>query len=310
MRREISIDFADFWHPNTIEAKKNNFLYTLLSKRFDLKFEAKPEFLLYSCFGVSFIRHSGTRIYYTGENTRPNFGHCDWAFSFDYNEHHRHMRLPYYFFVNPNILIGPKDIGAALEAKTKFCAFVYSNVKARTRIKFLEKLSRYKQVDCGGGVRNNLGYRVGDKIAFLQAYKFNIAFENESYPGYTTEKIAQTFMGNCVPIYWGNPLIDRDFNREAFVNCHDFRNLDQVVDFVVELDRNDALYRRCLEAPAFVDDRLTPFVDEDLILDRFEEIFTTPIARPAAQTVRGRIANWVREPKQIRRERRARQTLD
>ena len=101
-------------------------------------------------------------------------------------------------------------------------------------------------MDCGGKVRNNIGYLVPDKIAFLMDYKFNIAFENESYPGYTTEKLPESFIGNTVPIYWGNPLIDKEFNAGAFINAHEFRNLDQVVEFVVELDRNDLLYRKYL----------------------------------------------------------------
>jgi hypothetical protein len=305
MRREISIDFADFWHPNTLEAKQNNFLYTLLSKRFDLKFESKPEFLLFSCFGKEFIRHPGVRIYYTGENTRPNFTHCDWAFSFDYNDHPRHLRLPYYFWVNPRPLLQPRNIDAALSLKSKFCAFVYSNAKAKLRIKFLDKLSKYKPVDCGGAVRNNIGYRVGDKISFLKPYKFNIAFENESFPGYTSEKIVQAFMGDTVPIYWGNPLVERDFNRDSFVNCHDFRSLDQAVEFIVALDRDDALYRRYLSAPAFPNNEPTPFIDENRILDRFEEIFSTPIAKPAAQSLRGRVTTLVFEPSRRRKEKRA-----
>jgi hypothetical protein len=164
----------------------------------------------------------------------------------------------------------------------------------------LEKLSRYKQVDCGGKVRNNLGYRVGDKVAFLRDYKFDITFENESYPGYTTEKLPEALAGNTVPIYWGNPQIERDFNVGAFVNCHDFRNLDQVAEFVVELDRNDDLYRKYLGAPAFPAGQATEFVDSNRILDRFERIFATRLTQPVAKTVRGRFARLLREPKRLR----------
>ena len=34
-RRLVKVDFVDFWHPNTREAKENNPLFKLLSTRFD-----------------------------------------------------------------------------------------------------------------------------------------------------------------------------------------------------------------------------------------------------------------------------------
>ena len=71
MKRQIHINFSDFWHPDTLEAKLNNPLYKLLSQRFDLVICDNPDFLLFSSFGANFIRHSGVRIFYTGENVRP-----------------------------------------------------------------------------------------------------------------------------------------------------------------------------------------------------------------------------------------------
>jgi hypothetical protein len=304
MRPKIRINFSDFWHPDTLPDKQNNLVYKLLAKRFDLEVCDNPDFLIFSCFGVDFIRHSGVRIFYTGENVRPNYSLCDWAFSFDYSENPRNFRLPYYFFVDWAPLLRPRDAESLMRAKTGFCSFVVSNEKSKPRLKFFDKLSRYKKVDSGGKARNNIGYRVPDKQAFLRSYKFNIAFENESHPGYTTEKIAEAFVANTVPIYWGNPLIERDFNTKAFVNCHDFRNLDQVVEYIVELDRNDELYRRTLNAPAFPNSVPTEFVNEHRILDRFEEIFSQPNIQPVAQTMRGRFENLLREPKRRRRIRR------
>jgi hypothetical protein len=299
MKRKIRINFSDFWHPDTLEAKLNNPIYLLLAKRFDLEISEQPDFLIYSVFGVNFIKYDCTRIFYTGENKRANYSLCDWAFGFDYSDDPRYCRWPYYAIVDRASLLQPRDVDALFAKKMHFCAFIYSNERATERVKLLDKLSRYKPVDCGGKVRNSLGYRVGDKVAFLQSYKFDITFENESYPGYTTEKLAEAFAGNTVPIYWGNPKIERDFNTDAFVNCHDFRNLDQVVDFVVELDRNDDLYRQYLGAPAFPDGKLSEFADPTSILDRFERIFTAP-PQPVAKTARGHIASLLREPRRRR----------
>jgi hypothetical protein len=305
MRRKVRINFSDFWHGDTLEAKQQGLLFQLLSKRFDLEICERPDFLLFSVFGVDFIRYNCTRIFYTGENIRPNYSLCDWAFSFDYSDDPRHMRMPYYFFVDLNSLGGPKDVEALFAEKTGFCSFVVSSPKCKPRLELFDKLSRYKKVDSGGKLRNNVGFRVPDKHAFLRSHKFNIAFENVSYPGYITEKIAEAFKANTVPIYWGNTLVSREFNTDAFINCHDFRSLDDVVEFIVELDRNDALYKKYLGASFFPDGKPTIYVDEQRILDRFEQIFSAPLARPVAQTVRGKLANLLREPRRRRRSRRA-----
>ena len=37
-----------------------------------------------------------------------------------------------------------------------------------------------------------------------------IAFENSSFPGYTTEKIFEPMLEGSIPIYWGNPRVDED----------------------------------------------------------------------------------------------------
>src|SRR5262249_543629 len=156
--------------------------------RFDLELTPDPDFVVYSSFGLEHTTFDCTRIFYTGENDRPNFRACDFAFTFDYLATPRNYRLPLYAFYNHRGLLGAKAAAALFAAKSRFCAFVYSNGRAHERIALLDKLSRYKRVDCGGAVRNNIGYRVKDKIEFMRDYKFSIAFENASAPGYTTEK--------------------------------------------------------------------------------------------------------------------------
>ena len=68
-----------------------------------------------------------------------------------------------------------------------------------------------------GRVLNTLGHRVADKQAFLRDYKFTIAFENESHPGYTTEKIVEPMLADSIPIYWGDPLVGTDFEVESWL---------------------------------------------------------------------------------------------
>lgn len=294
MRKKIKINFSDFWHGDTEADKKNNPLFKLLSKKFELELSNKPDFLIYSAKGRKFNDYDCIRIFYTAENVRPNFDECDYAFSFDYPLTDRNYRLPLYKFrYDLRKLTAEKDVENILKNKTKFCNFVFSNRKTKTRIDFFEALSRYKKVDSGGQVLNNLGYLVKDKAEFLKPYKFTIAFENSSYPGYTTEKILDAMIANTVPIYWGNPLVHQDFNPKSFINCHEFDSFDKVIEKVVELDNDNELYKQYLAAPYFPNNTINEYLDDDAILDRFEFIFNNRAHRPVVRTWKGRCNRWI-----------------
>lgn len=280
---KIKINFVDFWHPDTPEAIKANPLYKLLSKRFDLELSDQPDFLIYAWTGVKHLQYNCVRIYYTGENFRPDFTTCDYAFSFDYPVTDKNYRLPLYKLYDEYPLLFNRNNTELAKVSRKFCNFVYSNTKAQERIDFFNQLQNYKPVDSGGKSMNNIGYFVGDKIDFLKQYKFTIAFENSSHPGYTTEKIMHAFIANTIPIYWGNPLAAKDFNPKAFINCHDYENFEAVINKVIEIDNNDELYCAYLLEPAFIDDIENEHVNEDNILTRFETIFANKTIKLAVK---------------------------
>lgn len=253
MTLRVKINFADFWklqaNPHPIEG---NPIYTILKDHFTLEISKQPDFLVYSCFGRDFLKYDCVRIFYTGENVRPNFNDCDYAVCFDYPQNDRGYRLPLYRLYKENSdVLGQKNAAVEAASNRKFCNFIYSNRGAATRIAFFEKLCRYKTVDSAGKVQNNVGYRAKDKIDFMRQYKFSIAFENSRYPGYTTEKILHAFAAGTVPIYWGNPRIAEDFNPKSFINCNNYPDLDAAVAKVIEVDRNDALYTQYLRESAF-----------------------------------------------------------
>jgi len=123
------------------------------------------------------------------------------------------------------------------------------------------------------------------KIEFLRQYKFNIAFENRSLAGYTTEKIFEPMVARCLPIYWGNPLIAEEFNPCSFLNRMDFESDEALIEKIIELDRDDAEYLEYLRQPYFHNDKPNLYFNRGRILDFFEKIFTTKIT-PVAQTGR------------------------
>jgi hypothetical protein len=49
-------------------------------------------------------------------------------------------------------------------------------------------------------------------------------------------------MANCVPIYWGNPLINMDFNSNSIINWNDFGSDEKVIQEIIKLDNNNDLY--------------------------------------------------------------------
>ena len=266
---------------------EDNYFTELLSERFEIEISPEnPDYIIYSAFGTDFLRYNCTRIFYTGENIRADFMDCDWAFTFDFSDDHRQYRLPLYpLFGDIMQLTLPRpDLDQILREKTNFCNFIYSNAANKIRMDFFTKLNAVKKVDSAGRLMNNTNKKVENKLDFIKTYKFTIAFENESYPGYTTEKIFEPMLVNSIPIYWGNPLIGEDFNTKSFLNYHDFETEQELIERIIELDNNDELYKKMLAEPFFKDNTPNKYVDRNNILDRFEKIFNTDIEPVALST--------------------------
>lgn len=234
------------------------------------------------------------KVYIAQENKMPNFRFFDYALSYLDLKDPRNLRLPFYVYqATPDeLVVDSTPAEDVLKTKTKFCAFVVSNQNTKRgskRVDFFHKLSRYKKVDSGGRVLNNIGYNVQDKIAFLRDYKFVIAFENRSYRGYTSEKIVHGMKARCMPIYWGNPGIEEDFNPRSFVNVHDFSSLDEAVDYVVSLDQDDGLYLKALREPYFSDNKPNIFYNTGRLGAFLKEIVENPERRTSGLYIK----DWV-----------------
>lgn len=279
-RPRLRLGFDCFWESFD---RHDNFFTRLLSRRYEVEVCDEPDFLIFSGMhrrSAAYERHDCIRIFFTGENIRPDWAVADWAFTFDHTSHPRHWRLPLWvLYHDPALLLHgvPRDPDAILARKRRFCGFVVSNPLGFERNDFFRRLSRYKPVDAGGAVLNTLGHRVADKQAFLSECLFTIAFENESHPGYTTEKLPQAMLADTIPIYWGDPLVGRDFNTRSFLSAHDSASWDDLVDRVVAVDRDPELRHRMLLEPWYPGNRLPACADTDALLDRFTTIFETPI---------------------------------
>lgn len=275
MKNPIKVKFTDFWTGQVSGKVENNPIYKLLKKHFNVELNDAPDFLIYDSNGWEFLRYDCPRIFYTGENHRPNFDQCDFAFSFDYPFTERNYRLPLYrIWGGYEDLLEPRRSLKDISTRKGFCCFLASN-SVPLRNDFFHLLSNYKIVHSGGSLFNNIGQRVphGGEVNWMSNFKFSIVFENSAYPGYTTEKLMRALLADTIPIYWGNPLVGKDFNQNAFINVSDYDTLDQVVERVKEIDQNPTLYQAMLAEPYLPGGKETWFCQEENIVQRFEEIF-------------------------------------
>ncbi len=240
--------------PEFVEA-----ILEFVKDQYDIEFtdDLDAEYVFHSVKGYNALKYPGIRIFVSGENVSPNFNISDYALTFDrlqFGDRYQWLPLIKLPRKSYSALCHPRPpVDEIISRKTDFCAYVMSNTKnsASERSKIFDLLTAYKRVNSGGNWRNNVGGRVSDKLLFQSRHKFVIAFENCSYPGYLTEKFAEAAASNAIPIYWGDPNIDSIFNPKAFINCHKFPNLEQVVEKVKEVDGNDDLYQQMLAEPWF-----------------------------------------------------------
>lgn len=271
----LKLKFTDFW-PGFVPEESLFFLY--MSELTDVELSDKPDILFFSLFGYEHLDYSCKKVFFSGENVRPNFNYCDYAMSFDYLDNERHYRYPLYaLYDDPNKLLVEKEPEIILKAKTKFCNFVYSNPVNKRRNDFYKLLSKYKKIDSGGRVYNNLDYRIQNKREFISDYKFTIAIENGYYSGYTTEKIFEPMLENSLPIYMGNELVYKDFNTKSFLNYHDYNNVDEFIERIIEVDRNDELYYSYLGEPYFNNNEVNEFIKKENVLSFFNKVINDEI---------------------------------
>jgi len=240
-----------------------------------------PSLLLFGPFGSRWKEERWSTVpkaHYTGENTAPvqdatvflNLGypHADFV-------DEKYIRLPLWmleidwFGANLDLLQNPKPLPIdrctqvypeEIIQKKKFCAFVVTNPCNSLRNNAFHWLSQYKQVDSAGRLFNNVGDAIyaglggggGEllKHEFLKQYKFSLTFENASSQGYTTEKLLHAKAAGCIPIYWGDPKVERDFDAAGFLDARNVSTADQLINLVKTIDSNSSAYMRMMSVPA------------------------------------------------------------
>lgn len=205
------------------------------------------------------------------EAIKPDFNLFDYGLSFDKDaklDDRWHRILPTQKFFKNFIVsdikrpVSKEEAYDVLNSKKVFCNFLYSHAD-KERDDIFIALNKYKKVDALGKRFHNTDFiptgfsgHYRETTLLKLPYKFSIAGENGLYNGYTTEKILTSLQANTIPIYWGNPNVGDDFNRNAFINANDYETLDDLVEFVKYVDRNDEVWMEMVREPIYEPDQI------------------------------------------------------
>lgn len=265
----MNISFLDFWNDFS---QDNNFITHLIkSMKFDVKVvePSKADIIIFSCFGSENKKYNHCKkIFYTGENIRPNLSDCDYSITFDLDDYDgRNIRIPlWYFYIdwfgvktygNPNYLIPVEYLYGENEFtkkdKTKFCSTVFSRPE-QLRFSTMNKISSYKPVE-GYGKVHSRSLPDGEKLKLdiISDYKFNICFENSVYPGYFTEKLLHSKIAGCIPIYYSDKTFSLDFNDKCCLNYINYNSVDGLLEDIKRIDNDHTLYTQMLNEPLFIE---------------------------------------------------------
>lgn len=275
-KNKLRLGFAD-----TFDGAKEYFT-TLLAQRYDvIRDDNRPDYLIFGDrnFGESNVRYENcVRIFYTGENQRPSDYRCDFAVTFDHPTSNRMFRLPLYLIYefDHHILRNREARHADDFDHKNSCSFIVKNPSCKYRNDYFSVLSRLLYVDSAGPLFNNMpdGWRPGsvvEKVKFMSNYKFNLCFENSSYPGYCTEKLFEALCAKTVPIYWGSSTASLDFNPRAFLNRYDYATDKEFIDKILELYNNKDAYNQIYMQPMFRDDEFIKTFNPDNFLNWFQD---------------------------------------
>ena len=288
VEKEIQVGFCDMW--DSFNPDYNQFTLLLEAsgvckiKGVNIENQERGkenvDIVVFGPFGDRwrYVKEGIPLVHFTGENTEPidetpvklNLGFKHGT-QIDMN----YLRLPLWmleinwFRGDVDRIQNPKPISIdrcckvyeeELERKKKFCAFVVTNPRQPMRNNAFHWLSEYKSVDSAGRLFNNVGDSIfaglggggGEikKLEFLKDYKFCLTFENDSEDGYTTEKYLHAKAAGCVPIYWGDPKFERDFELGGCIDARGVLTKSELIELVKEIDTNDEAWKKKFRVPA------------------------------------------------------------
>lgn len=252
----MNICYLDMWAGFDTNCNWFNLLFRDVFADKELNFNStkdEADVIFASSFGNERYKTNNSKaikIFYTGENERPDLNFGDYSLSFDFDTYGgRNFRLPHwYMYINwwgepnfPHARISMEMLNKKWDAdevwnRKEFCSIIIGN-PVQNRIEVAQKLNEFKSVHGYGRVFGR--YYDGCKIKLLENYRWNICFENSISDGYVTEKLLEAKVAGCVPIYYGDKSVGIDFNKECFINLNEYESIDKFVEEVKQYENRD-----------------------------------------------------------------------
>ena len=259
---KLKVAFSDFWKDFD---SRNNFLAEALSTQFDWEVSDSPDVLICSLFGENWASYSCPRILFVGENIQSDLSHFDASLTFEPSSKTNYYLPLYRFYGVYRDVFKPRRLSRTALEQKKSIAAVFSNAKQRLRNQVYFRFAKKFGADSGGRAFNTVGGPVPDKAAFVQNYKFSLAFENTSWPGYTTEKLLEAYGYGTVPIYWGDPQVESYFNPRAFLHLRSLKDLGALETKIEQMMDDIDQYQRVYEEPLFPGNREPEFLRAETV---------------------------------------------
>ena len=93
----------------------------------------------------------------------------------------------------------------------------------------------------------------------MKDYKFNLCPENSLYPSYYIEKCFHAKLAGCVPIYFAEPHVEKDFRKESFINIYDFLDFNMLDKHLKEIKDDHSYIAKLINEPLL---NKMPSIDE------------------------------------------------
>lgn len=258
----MNICYLDFWEGFDPNCNWFNCLFQDIYENREFNFNSTAEeadVIFASSFGLERYKvknSKAVKIFYTGENERPDLDFGDFSLSFDFDTYGgRNFRLPHwYLYINwwnipnfPHARISKEQLfykwsPEEIYERKNFCSIVIGNPVAN-RIEVVQKLAHISKSDSihGYGRVFNNPYS-GCKVDLLKNYRWNICFENSIAEGYVTEKLLEAKVAGCIPIYYGTNSASIDFNEHCYINYANFKSVEDLVGLICRYDGNKDLF--------------------------------------------------------------------
>ena len=83
--------------------------------------------------------------------------------------------------------------------------------------------------------RSSIKGPIKDKNSIISQYKFYLCIENRRFPGYLTENIYDALFAFSIPIYLGDPAIDKTIPKDCYIDLRDFGDYDALVRYLTTM---------------------------------------------------------------------------